>query len=532
MLAVTFFTSNPTKLAHARYLAEGKPVEFHGFRQRTYHAGYEEPRLHSREDLLSASYDSAVKQAKKARILSPRHFFILEDTSVTIDALSTPTEEVPGLDVKYWMREATFGSLDASLRGAGGNRTASVRSDVLLHIPSAYRKLWGTGEYVVFTGEQTGSVIEKEETFSTNMMYPWLDNQTFNKWFQPDGASGPLGSLSIADANKYDFRRKAFDKLFQFLNERKLFRSPTPQRRLPLQMEMNYIICGYTCAGKTTASQHLARTFDYLHVEASDFMHLAYYLRHDVPDRMAIGDFAEQALLEKPEIAAEAISKFLQADVESPCVISGFRSIREINWLVEQLGEYGKRFRLVFIDSSPEARFERMVRRSRTGDVTDLERFRTRDEQQERMGLDAIANDTRTVTWDNDGTLPEYLGLVENDVGRTPLGVPDLERWLLTAGGKKRFKLEEAILIALLTRWADDERRPSFTTSEIAKIINELLPETSHKHKDNVSRYFNQNFYAYYEIEVDALKGTKRYRLSNTGYGKALRMLRKHAQAA
>ncbi|AUW46825.1 hypothetical protein CUJ84_pRLN2000283 (plasmid) [Rhizobium leguminosarum] len=60
----------------------------------------------------------------------------------------------------------------------------------------------------------------------------------------------------------------------------------------------------------------------------------------------------------------------------------------------------------------------------------------------------------------------------------------------------------------------DDEKRPSFTTSEIAKIINDLLSKTSQKHKDNVSRYFNQNFYAYYEIEIDPTKGTRRYRLS------------------
>ncbi|MBZ9847419.1 AAA family ATPase [Mesorhizobium sp. CA14] len=532
MLALTFFTSNPTKLAHARYLAEGEPINVLGFRQRTYHAGYTEPRLQSREDLLKASYESAVQQARKARILSPRHFFILEDTSVTIDALSSAAEEVPGLDVKYWMRETTFSSLDASVQAAGGNRRAVVRSDLLLHIPSYYRKLWQVGEYIVFTGEQSGEIVKQEKTFTTNVIYPWLDNQTFNKWFVPDGASGPLGSLSIVDANKHDFRRKAFNKLFQFLRERKLLRFATPQRHLPLQRDMNYIVCGYTCAGKTTASQYLARSFNYLHVEASDFMHLAYYMRHDVPDHISIGDFAEQALIEKPEIAAVAIAKYLEADLESPCVISGFRSITEIDWLVEKLGEYGKQFRIVFVNSSEAARFGRMVKRSRSGDVNDIARFRSRDEQQKRMGLEVIARHPRTVVWENDGDLSEYLKEIENDVGRDPLGEPDLNRWLPKLSQQPKFKLEEAILIALLTRWADDENRPSFTTSEIAKIINELLPETSQKHKDNVSRYFNQDFYAYYEVEIDPVKGTRRYRLSNTGYGKALRMLRERAQAS
>ncbi|MCZ7940560.1 non-canonical purine NTP pyrophosphatase [Agrobacterium salinitolerans] len=530
MLALTFFTSNSTKLAHARYLAEGRPVEVLGFRQRTYHAGYDEPRLQSRDDLLQASYESAVQQARKARILSPRHFFILEDTSVKIAALSPPGEEVPGLDVKYWMREITFGSLDAALRATGDNRKAVVRSDVVLHIPSHYRKLWGVGDYIVFTGEQSGSIVEREQTFNTNVMYPWLDNQTFNKWFQPDGASGPLGSLTIAEANEFDFRKKAFDQLFHFLQERKLLRSPVPQGRLPLQREMNYIICGYTCAGKTTASQYLARAYDYLHVEASDFMHLAYYMRHDVPEHISIGDFAERALIEKPEIAAEAIAKYLQADIESPCVISGFRSMLEIDWLVKNLGECGKQFRIVFTNAAEEIRFSRMVKRERSGDVNDIARFRSRDEQQKRMGLEVIAGSPSTNFWENEGELSTYLEVIKSDVGRAPLEEPDLDRWLSQVSQRRRLKLEEAILIALLTRWTDDEKRPCFTTSEIARIINELLSETSQKHKDNVSRYFNQNFYVYYEVELDPIKGTRRYRLSNTGYGKALSMLRRRAQ--
>ncbi|MGZ2430444.1 non-canonical purine NTP pyrophosphatase [Rhizobium redzepovicii] len=526
MLTLTFFTSNHTKLAHARYLAEGEPIEINGFRQRTYHAGYEEPRLHSREDLLRASYQSAIEQGRKARILSPRHLFILEDTSVRIDALSTENTEVPGLDVKYWMREATFASLDNSIRSAGGNRRAVVRSDVLLHIPPGYKKLWGMDQdYIVFPGEQSGTIVEHESAFETNVMYPWLDNRTFNKWFRPDGASGPLGQLSISEANRYDFRRKSFEQLFAFLRKHKLLSEPVLQRQLPLQDHVNYIICGYTCAGKTTASQHLARFFDYLHVEASDFMYLAYYMRHDVHDHISIGDFAEQALREKPEIAAEGIAKYLQAEMETPCVISGFRSIREIEWLVEILGQLGKRFRIVFVKASQEARFARMADRNRTGDVSDIARFRTRDEQQRRMGLGVIAQAARTVAWENESELKDYLTVVNEDVGRSPLRVPDLFESLSAVASRRRLKLEDAILVALLTRWSDDERRPYFTTSEIAKIINELMPENSQKHKDNVSRYFNQNFYAYYEIEIGPSKGTRKYRLSNTGYGKALRIL-------
>src|ERR1700722_15687227 len=101
MRDLTFFTSNATKLAHARYIAEGWPIRIKGFRQRTYHANYHEPRLSSREELLEASYRSAIEQCAKAGISTEVHPFILEDTTVRIEALSSPAKEVPGLDVKY-----------------------------------------------------------------------------------------------------------------------------------------------------------------------------------------------------------------------------------------------------------------------------------------------------------------------------------------------------------------------------------------------------------------------------------------------
>ena len=78
------------------------------------------------------------------------------------------------------------------------------------------------------------------------------------------------------------------------------------------------------------------------------------------------------------------------------------------------------------------------------------------------------------------------------------------------------------IFMALLSRWEDREDRPYFTTTEIAKLISELFPSMKPKHKDNVSRYFNQDFYAFYEIDPDPDENKRRYRLSNTGYGRAV----------
>lgn len=527
MLDLTFFTSNPVKLAHARFLAEGRPLRINGFRERTYHATYNEPRLSSRDELLRASYLSAVEQTKKAGLLTSRHFFILEDTSVRIDALSRVGHEVPGLDVKYWMRKATFKSLDASIRKAGGDRSATVRSDIVLHIPPEYRERWRIdSDYLVFVGEQKGSIVEHETSFETNLVFPWLDNTSFNKWFVPEGADAPAGQLPIDVAQKLDFRQKSFGRLFDFLSSKQLLVSPNVQTVLPLGSERNFIVCGYTCAGKTTASQYLARYYDYLHVEASDFMHLAYHIRHDAQGDIPIGDFAEKALAAKPEIAAEKIAEYLGEDPLAPTVISGFRSPEEVTWLTKHFVDQGKQFRVIFIDSPEAKRFDRMNARNRGGDVRTIEQFKERDEQQRRMGLDKICAAADTV-WINDSTQDAYFTRLDEASDRPKLPEPDVDTWLAELQGVRAVKLEDAILVALLSKWSDDETRAYFTTAEIARIANDLLSVSAKKHKDNVSRYFNQYFYAYYEIAIDGERGARRYRLSNTGYGKALRTLRR-----
>lgn len=83
-------------------------------------------------------------------------------------------------------------------------------------------------------------------------------------------------------------------------------------------------------------------------------------------------------------------------------------------------------------------------------------------------------------------------------------------------------KLEELILLALADKW---QNREYFTTTEIAQLVNHYFNlEDKPKSKNNISRYFNQSFHPYYEIKL--IDGKKKYRLSNTGYGKARMLLR------
>jgi hypothetical protein len=190
------------------------------------------------------------------------------------------------------------------------------------------------------------------------------------------------------------------------------------------------------------------------------------------------------------------------------------------------MAEMGKRFRVVFIEASQEERFERMKARSRSGDVQDFSRFQSRDEQQRRMGLDDIRDDLRTVRWNNMSTVREFLATIDAEVVKLPRASSSVEEMLRRVRTFSRIKLEDAIMVALLSKWSNDETRQYFTTSEIARIINQIVNPTSRKHKDNVSRYFNQNYYVYYEISSSEGKPTRRYRLSNTGYGRAVQTIR------
>lgn len=512
-----------TKIAHARYIAEGYPVRVVGFRQLTYHADYIEPRSSTRHELLDASYRSALDQCRKAGIAVNSRVFILEDTSVRINALSKEAEEVPGLDIKFWMKDMTFKKLDRLLRKKGNDRSVSVRSDVLLHLPQRYRNSWGEDEeYRVFTGVQEGSVIEHEIDFESNLVFPWLDNQSFNKWFQPRNAGSPLGSLGIDEANLFDFRRFSLRKALEYLEDKGLLTRQPLQAELPLDSATDLILCGYTCAGKTVASQHLARTFGYKHIEASDFMYLSYYQRHGYEANVAIADFAERALEVKPEIVAEQVVEYLEGSQFSRMVLSGFRNIKEVAWLVNRLAYSGRQIRLKFVQADQSARFQRLKDRRRFGDDIGREELERRDQQQQRMGLDEIARSECAEIWDNNGTLEDYYALVESSTTSPRIDQLDFEIARTQLSRLPNVGLEESILIALLSKWSEDENRPYFTTSQIAAIISRIFEKIKPKHKDNVSRYFNQDFHPDYEVTGGGRAGARKYRLSNTGFGRAL----------
>ena len=508
MIELVFFTSSRVKLAHARYLCRDYAVRVVGFREKTFGAPYVEPRIYDREQLIELSYRDALHRWQKA--VPGSGLFFIEDTSVTIHALSAE-RETPGLDVKYWMAETDFATLDAQLKALGNNRRATVRSDLVLHLPTE----WIGAEsrsYRCFTSMVSGNVTEKELVFDTNPMYPWLDNRTFNKWFVPDGCSQPISVLPIAEADKHDFRAPAFRKMLEFLESRqKISRRTEPEVQTSFGFDSRlFIVCGPSCAGKTTLAEYLAERYGYYHIEASDFMYLSYYQRHGVSPVTDIGDFAEQALRDQPEIVAEQVLQNIQQNKPAPVIVTGFRSLAEIEWFRDHyMGKHP--VEVVYVTANQATRYERSSIRQREGEAEDREAFVRRDTQQAAMGLAELERCFVSNRIENNGSLDSYFNSFEARYTQIPQRF-EAEQNRLPPG-----KLEDLILLALAEKW---QSREHFTTTEIAQLVNQYFNlEGKPKSKNNISRYFNQTFHPYYEIKL--IDGKRKYRLSNTGYGKA-----------
>ena len=515
MSELVFFTSNRAKLAHFKYIGARMGVTISGFREKFFYASYHEPRLDDRESLLRESYESALTQWRKRHIDNDFGLFFLEDTSVRIEALSTD-RDVPGVHVKYWMRGMTFDTLDNLIRQAGGNRRATVRSDIVLHIPERVRHAMGIGDELVwFHGETNGRVVTNEIQIKPNLLYPWLDNRTFNRWFVPDGFDVPISCLSISDANSVDFRFRAFKLAIDFLAGAGILKEKNKPVavQLPLLLIPKappiFLLCGYSCAGKTRLAQWLRDTQNHIHLEASDFMYQAFWRRHGIGSGIKIGDFAESALSQDPTVVPKVIAEEIQEKQYSKVVVSGFRSPSEALEL-QKLMTPVRDVQLIFLDASQPIRLQRAIARGRD-DVTP-ESFANRDEQEMAMGLEKIPLLQNCEILSNEKSLEFLFDCFSTQHSRlldlqSSESLPSRER-----------ELEDLILLSLL----NENKASGFTTREIAELVNIRFGLS--KSKNNVSRYFQQDFHAFYEVRVENNK--IRYTLSNTGVSRALYLKR------
>jgi inosine/xanthosine triphosphate pyrophosphatase family protein len=329
MTKIFFITSSQTKLMNARYLARNMDVEI--VPQPNYGIAYNEPRDVDRMSLLRESFFDALHRWSKS-VNSKNHFFFIEDTSVIIPALSDENNEVPGLDIKFWMQGMDFPTLDSLLKQIGKGRSAIVRSDVVLYLPPDLQRSEPDGSrYKVFTHLTEGSITEQSVAVKTNPLFPWLDNTSFNKWFVPKGETTVLSKLPITKADKHDIRKGSVGAMLNFLESKHIIgqrRSTSTWAKeslLPMGWPKLVILCGLPCSGKTTLGTFLSEQCGYLHLEASDFMRMAYQRRNKEDSTLGLDSFATKALKSNPGIVVEEILKNLERSSEPLPAITGFR---------------------------------------------------------------------------------------------------------------------------------------------------------------------------------------------------------------
>ncbi|MBN2285939.1 MAG: AAA family ATPase [Tissierellales bacterium] len=523
MTDITFITSNPTKLAHARHLCSGYDVNILQYKKFFYGKGYEEPRIFDRDKLLEESIKDAIGRWEKNVSNYGSKLFFIEDTSVRIDALSDDKNEVPGVDVKYWMQSCDFAQLDSELRKKGNNRNASVSSHIVLFLTNELkRKLNFEKHYIIFKSTIHGNIVSKEYKFDTQILYPWLDNKTFNKWFTPHGYDIPISMLDISEADKSDFRKGAFEQMLTFLKEHGEIKH-TQKDPIAHRLHFNplYIVCGPTCAGKSTIGKLLLEKFDYYHIEASDFMSLKYFETHGTKFTVDKNVFAAELLKVNPFAVVESTMNYIMSKkIFDNFIVTGFRTPNEVSNFLKVFSFQD--VKLVFINADLSIRYKRWVNRHRDSGEYTIERFSQINDLQKSMGLLGIEKMNNVIKYSNDkdGLKNFCTDFQEKVIGLDALVIKELDISSITS--LQKISLERAILIALAVEFEKNESL-YFTTTEISHLINKTFNELT-KNKNNVSRYFNQSYYPYYEITKEGNKN--KYKLSPTGYSEAIFVLR------
>lgn len=400
-LEIGFYTSNIDKFMQGRLIFQQYGLILRHFKssQEPYCEDYDV----GQEQLLA----SAIKEVKHR--LGVNSLFFVEDTWVRIDALSTPEKAIPGLDVKDWFARTSFAELDAYLRQHGNDRSATVYSDIALHLPGLNRP--------IFThGETKGLVSEIHPDFEKSDQYPWLTPDSFNGWFVPFGATKRLGEMSFEESLEYDFRVKSLVALVDRLEEYaavlnlagscysvKRAETTTPSLSLFKEDVSLYLVVGKLCAGKTTFGEYATCHHSYRFIEASAIMRMiAEEAGISAPTPFYL---ARDLLYEKgPDIIARQIVAMYGQDLRDHTIITGFRTIEEVQYIKSQFQDC----KIVFIDASERTRFERHLHRGRTDHMETLHEFQEHDRQQWRFGLLRVAQDFADIKIENEGSIRDY----------------------------------------------------------------------------------------------------------------------------
>jgi inosine/xanthosine triphosphate pyrophosphatase family protein/adenylate kinase family enzyme len=477
MTDITFITSNHTKLAHARYLCDGYDVNILQYKKFYYGKGYEEPRINNREKLLEESIKDAITRWKNNVSDSGNRLFFIEDTSVKIEALSSETNEVPGVDIKYWMQEYSFAKLDAELKKNGNNRKVSVSSHIVLFLTNDIkRKINHEKDYVIFSNTSYGNIVAEEQNFETHILYPWLDNKTFNKWFVPNGFDVPISMLEISEADKADFRKEAFKQMLNFLEENNAIRHIKRELIVPkLLFNPLYVVCGPTCAGKSSIGKLLLEKYDYYHIEASDFMSLKYYETHGTKFSVDKNIFAAELLKVNPLIVVKNTMNYMMSKkILDNFIITGFRHQTEVLNFFKMFPS--QNIKLIYITADSLIRYNRWGKRHRDAEEYTFERFIQINRLQEAMGLLDVEKMENVISYENskDGLINFFSDFQEKIIKTKFIQKEEINIDFITS--LQKISLEKAILIVLAMEYKKNESS-YYTTTEISHLISNTFKE-------------------------------------------------------
>jgi len=415
-----FYTTSSEKFAQAQFAFQRSGLSVTEFKSR--HDPYREDEEGTSRELLTRAIVEICETVQPAAST----LFFVEDTSLRIDALSGPTSEVPGLHVKDWFARTSFGELDRQLKAAGDVRTATVKSDIALHVPNLEEPLF-------FHGETSGVVANAPPGFQASIEHPWLTPDSFNGWLVPDGSDYPLGGMTVEESWRYDFRAKALTELIGRLEEyaavlnlpiaastRRVKRLRTLEPTLFSDDRPTFVVIGPTCAGKTTFGNRAAKSSEgrapMLHIEASDIVRT-----FDGGPKAGESplDFALRVLgAHGFDVAARRIvDEYYGDELRTGAVITGFRTIEELLYVRSALPTT----RVLYLDAPLRTRYDRFLQRRRSADDTlSLEVFKRLDLDQGSFGLLSAGSQLADVRLVNDQNLDTYFQQVDAILAGAP----------------------------------------------------------------------------------------------------------------
>ena len=226
-------------------------------------------------------------------------------------------------------------------------------------------------------------------------------------------------------------------------------------------------------------------------------------------------DFAAQMLIEDPIVVVKLLWHYMEThQINDKFVITGFRNKTEIEAFLKKWNkDYSH---IIYLSAEDDIRFNRWMLRRRDDVIYTKEKFNKINEIQVGMGVTEIRSiGDKIINIENNGSdINKFHKSIDAIICDKSNQLND--NYINIYTQIEKVKLEDAILVALMSEYSDDKY---LTTTEIAHLINKLFTNINKKNKNNISRYFNQSYYPYYEIRND--DNTLKYKLSPTGYSEA-----------